>query len=127
MSPKRSAIIAAPLFALIVGVETSADGELRRSSDARAKAGARSNARCTPKCSKGSSCCAGSCVDPSRDSLHCGACGKSCAAGEACAGGTCLARVVGTGEPLVSLAGNGRLVYRTYANQGQTNAENIVP
>jgi hypothetical protein len=38
-----------------------------------------------------------------------------------------VARVVGTGEPLVSIAANRRLVYRTYANQGQTNAENIVP
>jgi hypothetical protein len=40
-------------------------------------------------CATGQLSCAGSCVDPQRDPLHCGVCGNACAKGSVCQSGVC--------------------------------------
>jgi hypothetical protein len=57
---------------------------------------ARENERCSPSlaCGRGLTCCDGICVDVTRDTRHCGACGTSCGAQNAtaaCLEGTCRA------------------------------------
>ena len=47
-------------------------------------------------CAPGLVTCAGSCVDTSRDVVHCGGCARSCRADEACREGTCAVMVVAT-------------------------------
>ncbi|MDQ2653618.1 MAG: hypothetical protein M3Z20_11325 [Chloroflexota bacterium] len=40
-------------------------------------------------CAVEETCCAGACVDPQHDPLHCGECGKACGTGARCVAGEC--------------------------------------
>src|SRR5438046_2482089 len=44
---------------------------------------------CATECLTGLTNCSGNCIDVSRDSANCGACGTKCGAGEQCVSGIC--------------------------------------
>ncbi len=66
------------------GVEAADDGELDDAAEAE-----------VPGCRPGQIDCGGTCVDPTSDPLHCGACDRPCAAGEVCNEGVCASSCSG--------------------------------
>ncbi len=78
-------------------------------------------------CPPGLQHCGGGCVDVSTDGRNCGGCGRVCGDRERCCGGTCAGVVHGAAPPLARLDDCGFVSYGSYANQGESNADNILP
>ncbi len=78
-------------------------------------------------CGNGLAPCGGDCVDLMNNPDNCNACGKACDANATCRAGTCVNTAGGNAPPLAALSSSGKLTYGKYANQGQSNRDNILP
>jgi len=81
----------------------------------------------TTGCPPGLEVCGAECVDVAMDGRNCGTCGLACGDGERCCHGSCAGVVRGAAPPLARLDDCGFLSYGTYANHGESNADNILP